>query len=64
VPEQESLKRIATQIVEIDYDPAAHDILRKQLPGLEAYETPYRQIKEAERLIQPAREAMEKPGRR
>ena len=61
--EQAAMAEIEKQIATIGYDPQQHDLIRVQLTSFEQFESPKRQLEEAERLITQERQAEDKACR-
>ena len=55
--EQAALMELERELAGINYDPARHEQVRKELVSLEQYEDPMRRLEEADRLINPEKEA-------
>jgi exonuclease SbcC len=58
--EQEALARVEQETARLDYDPEQHERARQRLGELEQYESPKRQLEEADRLLGQEREAAQK----
>ena len=55
--EQAALMELESELARIDYDPERHEQVRHELVSLEQHEDPMRRLEEADRLINPEKEA-------
>jgi exonuclease SbcC len=58
--EQEALARVEEETARLDYDSEQHEQVRQRLTELEQYESPKRQLEEADRLLGQEKDAAQK----
>jgi exonuclease SbcC len=58
--EQEALGRVEEETAKLDYDSGQHERVRQRLGELEQYQSPRRQLEEADRLLSQEKEAAQK----
>ena len=58
--EQTALTKVEGELEKLDYDSPQHEQLRQRLTELEKYESPKRQLEEADRLLSQEKEAVAK----
>ncbi len=58
--EQEALARVEEETAKLDYDSGQHERVRQRLGELEQYESPKRELEEADRLLSQEKDAAQK----